>query len=102
MSAKLVSKEQLQEILANGSGTVLVDFYASWCGPCKVVAPVLDEVAAERSDISVCKISVEDHPDVAAQYKVRSIPTLISFKDGDVYKRITGSVPKASILELVE
>ncbi|MCL2852381.1 MAG: thioredoxin [Defluviitaleaceae bacterium] len=102
MSAKLVTKEQFQDILANENRTVLVDFYASWCTPCKIIAPVLDQIAEERQDIVVCKISVEEHPDVASQYGVRSIPTLVSFKGGDVYKRITGSVPKASILEIVD
>ena len=102
MSAKLITKEQLQELLAAETKTVLVDFYASWCMPCKMVAPILDEIANERSDIVVCKISVEEHPDVASQYMVRSIPTLISFKNGEVYKRISKAAPKNEILELVE
>jgi len=102
MSARLITKEQLQELLATETKTVLVDFYASWCMPCKMVAPILDEIASERSDIVVCKISVEDHPDVASQYMVRSIPTLISFKNGEVYKRISKAAPKNEILELVE
>jgi len=102
MSAKLVTKEQLQEILTTETKVVLVDFYASWCMPCKMVAPILDEIANERNDIVVCKISVEDHPEVASQYMVRSIPTLISFKNGEVHKRISKAAPKNEILELVE
>jgi len=102
MSAKHVTKEQLQEILATETKVVLVDFYASWCMPCKMVAPILDQIAEERNDIVVCKVSVEDHPDVASQYMVRSIPTLISFKNGEVYKRISKAAPKEEILELVE
>ena len=102
MSAKLVTKEQLQDILANEHTTVLVDFYADWCNPCKVIAPMLDEIAHERDDILVCKINVEENPDIASKYGVKSIPTLISFRNGDVYKRVTGSVPKVNILSIVD
>ena len=102
MSAKLITKEQFQDILANEGKTVLVDFYANWCTPCKLIAPVLDQISEEREDVLVCKINVEEYPDVASLYSIKSIPALISFRSGEVYKRLTGSVPKANILELLD
>ena len=102
MNVTPVTKEQFHNILASENKTVLVDFYASWCAPCRMIAPVLDQIADERKDIVVCKINVEEYPDIASKYSVRSIPTFVSFKGGDVYKRITGSVPKSSILDIVD
>jgi thioredoxin 1 len=78
---------------------VLVDFWATWCGPCKMVAPVLDEIAAERgADLTVAKLDVDTNPDTARDYQVVSIPTLILFKDGQPVKRIVGAKGKAALL----
>jgi thioredoxin 1 len=83
------------------SGTVLVDFYADWCGPCKMVAPIVDEIAKERADISVGKVNVDESNALAIQYGVTSIPTLIVFKDGKENARLVGFRPKESILAML-
>ncbi len=83
-------------------GTALVDFYADWCGPCRMISPIVDEIAEQRSDITVGKVNVDDENALAIKYGVMSIPTLIVFKDGKEKTRIVGAKPKAAILaELV-
>lgn len=79
---------------------VLVDFWAEWCGPCKMIAPILEEIAEERSgSISIAKLNVDESLDVARRFEVMSIPTLILFKDGEPIKRIVGAKPKGSLLK---
>ena len=80
------------------SGLALVDFYADWCGPCRMVSPIVDEIAEERSDITVGKVNVDDENALAMKYGVMSIPTLIVFRDGKETARIVGARPKAAIL----
>ena len=77
MSAIQVNKDNFQEVVLNSDKPVLVDFWASWCGPCRMVAPVLEEIANERSDVKVCKINVDEEPELAGRYNVMSIPTLL-------------------------
>lgn len=85
------------------SGLVLVDFYADWCGPCKMIAPVLDELATElEGTVKIVKVNVDNCQSVAAEYKVMSIPTLILFKDGQVVQQTVGFQPKASLLSLIQ
>ena len=87
---------------ASANGTALVDFYADWCGPCRMVSPIVDEIAKERSDITVGKVNVDDENALAMKYGVMSIPTLIVFKYGKETARIVGARPKDAILaELV-
>ena len=82
---------------------VLVDFWAEWCGPCKMIAPVLDEIAEERGDaLAIVKLDVDANPNSAMQYGVMGIPTLILFKDGEVVERITGYMPKQRFLDRLE
>ena len=81
---------------------VLLDFWAIWCGPCRMLSPIVDEVAAERSDIKVGKVNVDDQQALAQQYGVRSIPTLIVFKKGSIYKTAVGARPKESILQMID
>ena len=76
---------------------VLVDFWAAWCGPCRVVAPVLEEIAAERDDVRIVKLDVDANQQTAAQYQVLSIPTLILFKNGEVAKKVIGAYPKKKL-----
>src|SRR3712207_4753129 len=78
---------------------VLVDFWAEWCGPCKMIAPILEEIAAEHDGIRVAKLNVDDSPDVARRYDVMSIPTLIVFKDGEPAKRLVGAKGKGQLLQ---
>ena len=79
-------------------GTVLVDFYADWCGPCKMIAPILEEVAAERTDITVLKVNVDEEPELAAAFSVMSIPFLAVLKDGKIAGSAVGYRPKDAIL----
>ena len=80
------------------SGIALVDFYADWCGPCKMMSPIVDEIANERTDVTVAKVNVDESPELASRFGVVSIPTLIIFEDGKESSRIVGYRPKAAIL----
>lgn len=101
MSVLNITKENFQEKVIHSPKPVLLDFWAPWCGPCRMVAPVVDEIAGERSDIKVGKINVDEQPDLARQFGVISIPTLIVMKEGQVTNRSVGAMPKASILALL-
>lgn len=80
------------------TGTVLVDFFAEWCGPCKILSPILNEVENERADVAVCKVNIEEDMELAQQFRVMSIPTMIVFKDGKESARIVGYCSKDEIL----
>jgi thioredoxin 1 len=81
---------------------VLVDFWAPWCGPCRIIAPHLEELDNERDDLTVVKLNVDDNPQVAAKYGIMSIPTLILFKNGEVAKQVVGALPKARLQQELE
>src|SRR5215217_7218670 len=89
-----VSDANFQAEVIESETPVLVDFWAPWCGPCRVVAPVLEEIAAERPDLRIVKLNVDDNQQTAAKFEVLSIPTLILFKDGAEAKRVVGALPK--------
>ena len=99
MSVQHVTKENFEELVRDR--TVMLDFWAPWCGPCRMVAPILDEIAAERSDIKVAKINVDEEMELAAQFRVASIPTLLVFKNGAVVNQSVGARPKKDILALL-
>ena len=101
MSAISVNKNNFGQEVLNSDKPVLLDFWASWCGPCRMVAPVLEEIAAERSDIKVGKINVDQEPELAAQFGVVSIPTLVVMKDGRIVNQAVGARPKAQILAML-
>jgi thioredoxin 1 len=94
-----VTDDSFETDVLNSDKTVVVDFWATWCGPCKMVAPVLDEIAGENSEkITVAKLDIDQNPSTARDYQVMSIPTMIVFKDGMPVKQIVGAKPKAALL----
>ena len=101
MSAMHINSENYQNEVVNSDKKVLLDFWAPWCGPCQMVLPIVEEIAAERSDIKVGKINVDENPELAKQFKVMSIPTLIVMEKGEVVKRAVGARSKDGILELL-
>ena len=96
-----VNKNDFGSVVKDSAKTVLVDFWASWCGPCRMIAPVLEEVAAERPDVKVCKVNVDEEQELAISYGVSSIPTLLVFKNGQLVNKSIGAIPKAKILEML-
>ena len=102
MAALKITKDNFQAEVLDAKGTVLVDFWASWCGPCKMIGPIIDQIADERTDVKVCKINVDDEPELAAKFRVMSIPTLIVFKDGQVVTQSMGVKPKTAILAMLD
>ncbi len=89
-----VTDASFQAEVLESTEPVLVDFWAPWCGPCRVVAPVLEEIASERQDLRIVKLNTDENPQTAAKYEVLSIPTLILFKHGEVAKKVIGAYPK--------
>lgn len=102
MSAIHISKENFQELVVNAEKKVLVDFWAPWCGPCRMVLPVVEEIAEEREDIVVGKINVDEQPELANQFGVMTIPTLIVFENGQEVERSVGAKNKKAILSMVD
>lgn len=94
-----LNKENFDEAIA--SGTVLVDFWASWCGPCKMIAPIVEEIAAERPDITVGKVNVDEEMDLARRFGIASIPTILVFKNGELSKTSIGYCSKEELLALL-
>jgi thioredoxin 1 len=92
-----VTDATFQSEVIDATGPVLVDFWAPWCGPCRVVHPVLEEMDAERAELKIVSLNTDDNPQTAAKYEVLSIPTLILFKDGAAAKRVIGAMPKARL-----
>ena len=101
MSAINISKANFHSEILSSDRPVLLDFWAPWCGPCRMVSPIVDEIAAERADFKVGKINVDEQPELAAQFSVMSIPTLVVIKDGKVTNRTVGAQPKEQILSLL-
>ena len=98
-----VEQSEFEQSVIKSSQPVLVDFWASWCPPCKAIAPAVEEVAKDyASRARVVKVNIDDSPDLAAQYGIKGIPTLVLFKQGEEKERIVGAVPKAEITKLIE
>lgn len=102
MEPVTLTQENFQTEVLDAKGTVLVDFWAAWCGPCRMLSPVVDEVAAELPGVKVGKVNIDEQPDLAAQFDVMSIPTLVVFKDGKAVNQSVGVIPKEAILKMVK
>lgn len=97
-----LTKDNFEEIVNQNEKAVLIDFWATWCGPGMMVAPVVEEIANERADIAVCKVNVDEEPELAEKFEVRFIPMLVAMKDGKIINSTTGYHEKEEILALLE
>ena len=102
MSDVKVTKQNFNEEVVNSDKVVIVDFYADWCGPCKMIGPVVEDLSSENPDIKVVKVNVDDNSDIAAKYQVMSIPTLLVIENGQVINQSVGLISKSEILELIK
>ena len=101
MSVYTITSENYQKEVAESSRTVLLDFWASWCGPCRMVSPLIDEIAEELNDVKVGKVNVDEQPELAEKFGVMSIPTLVVLKNGNVINRRVGAGSKEEILSML-
>ena len=101
MAVLTMTMDNFQSEVMQSDKPVLLDFWASWCGPCRMVSPIVDEIADERDDIKVGKINVDEQPALAQQFGVMSIPTLVVMREGAVVNKAVGAMPKAQILSLL-
>ena len=101
MSVLHITKETFEKEVLQSDKPVLLDFWASWCGPCRMLSPILDEIAEEREDIKVCKVNVDEEPELASKYQIVSIPTVFVIKNGEITNQSLGAKPKAQILDLL-
>ncbi|MGI5978099.1 MAG: thioredoxin [Oscillospiraceae bacterium] len=102
MSVTTLTKENFETEVVQAGKPVLVDFWASWCGPCRMLSPIIDEIAEERSDIKVGKINVDEQPELANSFGVMSIPTLLLMKEGKVVSQAVGARPKEAVLSMID
>ncbi len=96
----VATKDNFNQVINGGANPIIVDFWASWCVPCRMISPILEEVASERAGaLTVVKVNVDENPGLAAEYGVMSIPTLIRFQNGQETSRVVGALPKAQLLK---
>ena len=96
-----INKDNFHKEVLNSDKPVLLDFFASWCGPCRMVGPILDEIAEEREDIKVCKVDIDEQPELASRFRIMSVPTLMVLKEGNIVDQSVGAKPKHQILAMV-
>ena len=101
MTAININKNNFQNEVMNSDKTVLLDFWAPWCAPCRMVVPIIEEIASERPDIKVGKINVDEQPELASKFGIMSIPTLVVMKNGKIVQQVSGVRPKNAILEML-
>lgn len=102
MSVQTITKENFEEAVLQSEKPVLVDFWAPWCGPCRMVSPLVDEIAEERSDLVVGKVNVDEQAELSIRFGVSGIPTLLVFKDGQLVNQAVGARPKDELLALLD
>lgn len=102
MSVIKITTENFEQEVLQAEETVLVDFYADWCGPCKMMAPIIEEIAGEVSDVKVGKLNIDENMEIAQKYGVMSIPTFMVFRGGEVAKKDLGAKPKSAVLDLLK
>ena len=96
-----INKDNFHKEVLNSDKPVLLDFFASWCGPCRMVGPILDEIAEEREDIKVCKVDIDQQPELASRFRIMSVPPLMVLKNGQIMEQSVGARPKHQILAMV-
>lgn len=101
MSVITITKDNFESEVMASENPVLLDFWAAWCGPCRIMSPIVDEIAAERPDVKVCKINVDEENELAARFGVMSIPTLVVIRGGQVVSQATGARPKHQVLAML-
>ena len=101
MAVITITKENFETEVLHSDKPVLLDFWATWCGPCRMLSPIVDEVAEERTDVKVGKVNVDEQPDLAAEFGVMSIPTLLVFENGKLVNQSVGARPKSGVLALL-
>ena len=101
MAALHITKNNFKEEVLSSDKLVLIDFWASWCGPCRMVGPIIDEIAKERPDVKVCKVNVDEEPELASEFHIMSIPTLVVIENGNIVNQAMGARPKDAILAML-
>lgn len=99
--AKILDDAEFKTLVLEAEGNVLVDFYATWCGPCKMMAPIIDELSEEATDYAVYKVDVDESPELAEKYNVMSIPTLVYFEKGEAVKKKVGALSKDALIDFI-